>query len=266
MTDEAGRTKDGAMTMSDGPRHAVTRIRRETRRRQGTVVSIERLSPSMLRIWLEGEDLRDFESAAPDDHIKLFFATDDGETAMRDYTPRRFDPAAGRLAIDFALHEAGPATRWAIAAKVGDTLQIGGPRGSAVLADDFDWYLLIGDETALPAIGRRLEELRADVPVTAIIAVDDEGDCIDPSGRPNTKLVWLVRSRRSIGDGEAVIAALTRLGLPSGEGYVWIAAEAEVARAVRSHVIDTLGHPRSWTKASGYWSAGEAGANKKIED
>src|SRR6185436_499825 len=89
----------------------------------------------------------------------------------RDFTPRRFDVASGTFVIDFALHDAGPATNWAVAAKVGDTLEIGGPRGSAVIPDDFDWYILIGDETALPAIGRRVEELRQDVPVTTIVAV-----------------------------------------------------------------------------------------------
>ena len=255
------------MTISGPPRHAVTRIRRETRRRQGTVVSTERLSPSMLRIWLEGEDLRDFESAAPDDHIKLFFSIDDGETAMRDYTPRRFDAAAGRLAIDFALHEAGPATRWAIDAKPGDTLQIGGPRGSAVLADDFDWYLLIGDETALPAIGRRLEELRADVPVTVVALIDGPADRLPLAERTGLTFAWVERVATPDDDDAArLFQAVSARGLPAGEGYVWIAAEAEVARAVRAHVIDTLGHPPAWTKAAGYWSAGEAGANKQIED
>ncbi|MGL1747182.1 siderophore-interacting protein, partial [Vibrio parahaemolyticus] len=49
---------------------------------------------------------------------------------------RRFDPVLGTLTIDFALHQAGPATAWALAAKPGDRLEIGGPRGSTILADD----------------------------------------------------------------------------------------------------------------------------------
>ena len=76
---------------------------------------------------------------------------------MRDYTPRAFDAAGNRLTIDFALHDAGPATAWALNARPGETLLIGGPRGSTVVPDDFDFYLLAGDETALPSIGRRLE-------------------------------------------------------------------------------------------------------------
>ena len=153
-------------------RHRITRIRRERRRRQLIVTERVQLSPSMVRLVFTAPDLADFDSAAPDDHIKLFFEDADGGRAMRDYTPRAFDNAARSLTVDFALHQAGPATAWAMRAQPGDTLNIGGPQGSTVLADDFDWYVLIGDETALPAIGRRLEELRADVPVTVVAVAD----------------------------------------------------------------------------------------------
>jgi NADPH-dependent ferric siderophore reductase len=254
------------MASDEGARHAVTRVRRETRRRVGTVAAVERLSPSMLRIWLEGEDFCDFESASPDDHVKLFFAVEGGEIARRDYTPRRFDVAVGRLAIDFALHEAGPATRWALGAKPGDTLEVGGPRGSAVLADDFDWYLLVGDETALPAIGRRLEALRDGVPVTVVALIDGEGDRIALADRAGLTIVWIERQATRGDDAARLVEALSALTLRPGDGYVWIAAEADAARAARTHMIDTLGHPRAWTKASGYWAKGEAGADKKIED
>ncbi len=137
-------------------RHTTTRIRHELRRRMLTVASTELLTPRMRRFGFTSPDLHDFVSASHDDHVKLFFPAvgndaDGRQTCMRDFTPRRFDQSLGMLIIDFALHEAGPATRWATAAQIGDTLEIGGPRGSSVVPDDFDWYLLIGDETALPA-------------------------------------------------------------------------------------------------------------------
>jgi len=54
------------------PRHQITRLRRDTRRRLLTVTDVRRITPRMQRIWFESPDLSDFESAAPDDHIKLF--------------------------------------------------------------------------------------------------------------------------------------------------------------------------------------------------
>ena len=140
-------------------RHQLQRVRHEVRRRVLTVTNLERLTPHMLRIGFTSPDLHDFASAAPDDHIKLFFASADGGTVMRDFTPRAFDTVRGELWIDFALHDTGPATEWAASATIGDTLEIGGPRGSTVVPSDFDWYLLVGDETAVPAMARRVEEL-----------------------------------------------------------------------------------------------------------
>lgn len=250
------------------PRHQVTRIRREPRRRTLTVVATERLSASMLRIRFASSELGDFESSAPDDHIKLFLPEaelENGRPAMRDYTPRAFDTEAGTLTIDFALHEAGPATAWAIGAGPGDTIQIGGPRGSAVVADDFDWYLLIGDETALPAICRRIEELRSGVPIRAIVAVDGPGDRIGMPDRDSLTVHWAIRDKGE-NDAERLIALLGEAAWPAGEGYVWIAGESGASRAVRTHIIDTLGHPREWTKAAGYWTRGVADAHERIDD
>jgi NADPH-dependent ferric siderophore reductase len=183
---------------------------------------------------------------------------------MRDFTPRRFDVARNKIVIDFALHESGPATSWAAAAKVGDKLEIGGPRGSAVIPDDFDWYLLIGDETALPAIGRRVEELRAGVPVTTIVVLAS----LDEAQTFKTKADWTpIWCPRDGADDAAVLrTAVKALDNPPGEGSVWIAAEANVARALRSYMIESRQHPREWIKAAGYWTRGETDSHTRIED
>lgn len=245
-------------------RHQIARLRHDTRRRTLTVATIEALGTHMRRIGFTSPELHDFVSASPDDHIKLFFEDTGGQSVMRDFTPRRFDTGAGTLTIDFALHDTGPATQWAAAAQVGDRLAIGGPRGSAVVPDDFDWYLLIGDESALPAIGRRVEELRAGVPVITLGLVNGAADEQVFATRADWTGHWV---HRTGADGAAaLIDALKALTLPAGEGFVWIAAETGVAKTLRAHVLDTLGHPREWLKASGYWTKGLADAADKSLD
>lgn len=254
--------RDPAVPQDSLPRHSVQRIRREIRRRSLVVSRVEPLGSAMLRVWLEGEDLADFESGSPDDHIKLFFpvagAGPDEKPAMRDYTPRLFDRAARTLAIDFALHDpAGPATAWARAARPGDVLNIGGPRGSAVVTDDFDWYLLVGDETAIPQFSRRIEELRPGVPVTALVSVAPGIQRAPVPAREGLTWIWVEHA----GHGEdpaPLLAALGDAGLPEGEGYAWIAAEAAVAQAIRARLTDDMGHPLGWLRSSGYWTVGEA--------
>jgi NADPH-dependent ferric siderophore reductase len=155
---------------------AIRRLRHETRRRTLAIVSHERLTPSMIRIVAQGADLEGFHSGAPDDHIKVFVPEAGGQMAMRDYTPRHHDAAAQTLTIDFFDHEGGPASDWARAAKVGDPIEIAGPRGSQVIEGPIAHWLLIGDETALPAIGRRIEELPAGTSATVIAAVPGAAD------------------------------------------------------------------------------------------
>ena len=251
------------MNIETATRHQITRVRRDSRRRTLTVVAVERLTPQMQRIHFASPDLHDFHSGAPDDHVKLLLpasptAGDGGEeVCKRDYTPRAFDPAKGALTIDFALHEAGPATAWALAARVGDTLAIGGPRGSTVVADDFDWYLLIGDETALPAIGRRMEELRPGVPAITLVVVDTAAEKQEFATAAKWTPLWILRDRQPLDDANLLLLALSDLELPPGDGYVWIAGEACIAKSLRSYMSDVRGHPKDWMKASGYWSRGE---------
>jgi NADPH-dependent ferric siderophore reductase len=248
--------------------HSITRVRRDTRRRHLTVTDVKRITPRMQRISFQSPDLGDFESASPDDHIKVFVPiselgnTGTDDVCMRDYTPRKFDPATKTLTIDFALHEAGPATSWALRARSGDTLEIGGPRKSTVVADDFDWYLLVGDETALPAIGRRVEELRPGVRVFTVVVVETFAERQTFATSAIWTPLWITREGQSASDDTLLRLALADREVLAGDGYIWIAAEASVARSLRNLVSETWAHPREWTKSSGYWVRGKAGAHE----
>jgi NADPH-dependent ferric siderophore reductase len=154
---------------SGGPH--IERVRHQPKVRSLQVENIARLTPGMLRITFSGEDLSDFVSLGSDDHMKIFAPTHSGEIERGDYTPRRYDPKAQTLLIDFAVHDAGPATLWALHARPGDRLQIGGPRSSAIISSDIRRWLLIGDETALPAMGRRIEEANSGAHITSVAAV-----------------------------------------------------------------------------------------------
>ncbi|WP_319412405.1 siderophore-interacting protein [uncultured Cohaesibacter sp.] len=241
---------------------SLERVRHELKKRDLEVQSVERITPSMIRIVLGGDELADFTSLAPDDHIKLFVPDDKGMMVMRDYTPRAFDYEARSLTVDFAVHEAGPATAWAIAAKPGDRLQVGGPRGSAVLTGEIKRLLLIGDETALPAIGRWIEEADAGLEIEAFVAVPDAADSQSFKTCADLAMHWIYRPGGEANNPEPLLQAVKDVAC--GEGtYVWIAAEARVAKAIRTYLIEELAHPLTWMKASGYWVHGQADSSEK---
>jgi len=253
--------------------HTVELIRHETRLRMLQVTGVRRITPRMVRITLGGDQLEGFISGAPDDHVKLFFPLPGqdqpvlptpGEQGlsfpegserppMRNYTPRRFDAAARELDIDFVLHGDGPASTWAAQAAPGQMIGVGGPRGSSVVPNDFDWYLLLGDETALPAIGRWLEEMPAGTRVTALIEVHDANEEQTFDTRADLRLRWLHRDGAGAGHGDRLEQTVRGMELPAGDGYIWVGAESSQARSIRQHLVEERGHPREWLKAAGYW-------------
>lgn len=248
------------------------RVRHEgVRRRTLAVRQAEKIAPHMIRVTLTG-DLEGFTSLGFDDHVKLFFAdgtqnADGTANAMgRDFTPRRYDAAAGTIEIDFAIHDAGPATRWAAQAKPGDPLTLGGPRGSFVIPTDYDWHLLMGDETALPAIGRRLAELPAGASAIVIAEVDGPAEEIALPTQANATVMWAHRRGAAPGASDALSRALTQATLPRGDFYAWVACESLTAKALRRQLIAEHGANPKWLRAAGYWRRGAAAIHDVHED
>jgi NADPH-dependent ferric siderophore reductase len=262
------------------------RVRHEAKRRLLQVRDVSRITPKMTRVVLGGDELSGFVSAAHDDHVKVFFPppgqdkpafptqTANGpvypegvpQPAARDYTPRRYDAAGNALTIDFVLHGEGPATAWAALVRPGQFLGVGGPRGSFIVPDDFDWYLLAGDESALPAIGRRLEELPATARALVVVEVADVAEEQRFDTRSRLETHWLHRDGAAPGDPKLLLAALAGLKLPPGEGYAWVAAEAATAKASRRHLVDERGLAKQRVKAAAYWKHGAAAVHETYDD
>jgi NADPH-dependent ferric siderophore reductase len=150
--------------------------------------------------------------------------------------------------------------------KPGDVAEIAGPRGSVILAQDFDWWLMIGDETALPAIGRWIEDMPAGTSVTSIIAVTGITEQQHFQTQGDHRAIWVHRGTEQTADAAPLLAALRSPSLPAGDGLIWVAAEATVTAALRKHVVEVLQHPLAWLKASGYWVKGRADSKDSFPD
>lgn len=253
------------------------RVRHEVKFRQLVVVDVRELTPRMRSLTFEGEDLCDFSSASFDDHVKLLLpASADAPVEvpeltpsgprfkgpapiMRDFTPRAFDRKARRLTLEFALHAEGAASDWARAAKPGERVAIGGPRGSTVVPIGYAWHVLAGDESALPAIARRLEELPAGTRVHVFIETADEAERRALMSATDAHVIWLRASEGALAE------ALRGFEKPAGEGYAWAAGEAASMRRVRAVLRDAHGLGSSNSRVSAYWKRGVAEHHENIE-
>ncbi|MEJ8845871.1 siderophore-interacting protein [Variovorax rhizosphaerae] len=274
-------------TLTTLPARLPHRVRHPLRFRKLEVHTVQRVTPHLVRITLTGDALEGFISLGFDDHVKLTLPDAvtgvltvptigaDGspswppgpKAVMRDYTPRRFDAEARLLEIDFALHEAGPATRWAEQAQPGQVIGIGGPRGSFVVPMDFDWHLLVGDDTALPAISRRLAELPAGARTLVLAEVDGPDDHIALESRADVDLVWVHREDAGANSSEPpLLTALRNTRLPTGDFHCWVGCESADAKAVRAHLVNECGANPKWIRASGYWRRGAAATHDSHDE
>jgi NADPH-dependent ferric siderophore reductase len=255
-------------------RHEPRMVRHTLKRRTIEVLHTRRITPHMQRIVFGGEELRDFVSAAPDDHVKLIFPNANGElvfptlgpngpefppgampSPMRDYTPREYDSIRNELIVDFVIHGDGPASTWAERAQPGQRIGVGGPRGSFITAEDFDRYILVGDETALPAIGRRLDELHAGARVSILVEIPEAADRQPLGSQAQFQVSWLERDGADAASSELLELALRELPEWPGDTFYWIAAESRRVRAMRKYLVEERGVPKEWIRATGYWKA-----------
>ena len=121
----------------------------------------------------------------------------------RSTTPPASSPSTSCYHGDTGL--AGP---WAAAARPGDVLRLLGPGGAYAPDPAADWHLLVGDESALPAIGAACERMPAGVPVLALLEVADEAERQPLTGPGALDVTWLYRDG---GRPEQVLDALRAL-------------------------------------------------------
>lgn len=257
-------------------------------RRDLRVQRVEQITPRMRRIVLAGEDLTDgfpFRRFACNDHVKVYFPdpatghiaayreTADGgwepdtpDTAVlrRDYTPRAWDPEAGELALDFVVHDHGVAGVWARDAEAGDALVVMGPRANWLLPEDYRHYLAVGDETALPAISRVLEEAPAGTVVTAVVEVADAGEEqeLTPAEDVVADLRWVHRDTAGVGTGHlsALETAVRAVPLPEDltSLFVFAAGETGAMKPIRRYLRREVGLEKDQVAVDGYWKRGVA--------
>lgn len=242
----------------------------------GTVEHVERLSPSMVRVVFGGPGLDDFvDDNATDRYVNARFVPDGapygvpfsdadleglpGEQRPRSrrFTVRRWDEAQRQLTIDFVAHgDVGYAGRWAQRAQVGDRLQMSGPSGSYRPDPGADWHLMVGDESALPAIAASLEALDEDARCVALIVVDRPENELELACIADLDLRWLHRCAAA--DPETLLVdEVRRLEWPQGTVDVFVHGEAGEVRAIRRHLATERGVDVDTASISPYWRRGK---------
>ncbi len=223
-------------------------------KRDVVVTAIRDISPHMRRISLGGDSLKSFPEGQESAYIKFVFPPKDegGRQRLRSYTVRHFDAKELRLDVDFALHSVGgPATAWAQSCAVGDAITIVGPGPTKLVDPTADWFFLVGDMTALPAIAANLEKLPADATGIAGVEISHDSDKLSLEKPAGVDLRWVVSSED--GQGRELIDAVRAQPWREGTVGVWSACEFGKMKLLRAHFHDERAAPPETTYISSYW-------------
>ncbi|MQA01714.1 MAG: siderophore-interacting protein [Streptosporangiales bacterium] len=242
------------------------------------VRSAEQVTPNVRRITLGGPALADFARRGADQWFRLFLPRDDQAEPLlpstvdwwpetlampddvrplvRNYTVRAARPELPEIDVDFVLHgDEGPASRWAGRAVAGDRVGILDQGVTFDPPATADWRLVIGDETALPAVAGILAESPADVRTLAFVELPTEADAQPLTVPANTQVTWLPRPHDTA-PGALAVDAVRDQQLPSGAPYAWLAGESAMVRTLRRNLVREHGVHKSSITFTGYWRRG----------
>ncbi|MEU3788487.1 siderophore-interacting protein [Streptomyces fructofermentans] len=251
--------------------------------REVEVVRTVDITPGMRRVTLTGEQLRAFttadgfarpafESPGFDDDLAFYFpypgqrdpvlpvqgeakliVPKDPRPLSRAYTVRRWDPEAGELDVDFVRHGVGAGTTWAYRTRPGDRIHLSGPSTSKTFPTGADWLLVAGDDTALPAIGRLLDELPSDARAQVFIEIAEEAHRQELRELPGVDVTWLVRPGAPAGNVSLLTETVRAARWWSGQAFAWLAGEHTAVRDIRRHLVEDRGMPKEDIDFAGYW-------------
>ena len=250
------------------------------------VQATQRLSPTFLRVTFSGPDLDQFADNGFDQRVVLILPLPElgfdhlptwenwhptwrslpleHRNPLRTYTVRAVRQHQHEVDVDVVLHPHGAASRWAEAAKPGQAAALLGPDSASPQAragvefqrpDDTGPVLLVGDETAVPAIAAILERLPSDARGEALLEVPCAEDALDLRAPAGVRVSWLPRCGGEVGAelGLVLPSAAERLLDGPDEPYVWVAGEAAMVRHVRHHLINERELDRRCVSCRGYW-------------
>ncbi len=246
------------------------RVRREPEKfREARVTDLTRISPYLTGVTLAGPELQGFDRGLPAASVRLlvpelhrdvvmptwngneFLLADGSRPIIRTLTPVQFDDETLQLELHVVLHGHGPLSDWVSHGGIGATVAVSGT-GRGYEADaEARRLVVVGDESALPAITVLMNELRPELEMTVLVEVRSAAARIEMPERPGSTVQWLA-AHVDAPPGDALVAAVVAAE-PTGEDRIWAAGEAAAMQKIRRNLFEERALSRSSGVVRGYW-------------
>jgi len=233
---------------------------RSVRTFEAAVVDVSDVHARLRRITVTGDDLRSFAPLGPDTFVYVMpspsgpAATWDARPPGAYYTVRTWQADRATVELLVVLHDAaGVVSSWARTCRPGDGVALWGPRDGFGPPADSAWYLLVADDTGLPAVAAILESLPPATPAVVVAEVEEPDARLGLPERDGVDVSWIYRHGHRTPAG--LRDALAARRVPDGPVYVWGGAEHAAIDAVRRYLDTELGIPPERRSLAAYWRA-----------
>jgi NADPH-dependent ferric siderophore reductase len=237
----------------------------------------------MVRVVLGGPELVGLERGAPGSSVRLLLPRDDGVLELPEWSGNEFrwgdgtrarirtltpievrtdasvEAAGAELDVDIVLHGTSPLSRWARAALAGEPLEaaISGTGSGYEIDPAVTSYVLLGDESAAPAIATLLRDLPPSVRVVVVVERRPAAEPVELPAHPGATVTWSALPEGAA-PGSTLVDAMDAVVLEP-DTRVWAAGEAAGVQRLRKLLFDGRDVPRSHASVRGYWKAGREG-------
>lgn len=245
-----------------------------------SVSAVRDVHPHLREITFAGGDLDTFVPNGPDAFVYVLLPPpgrteltvdqtfawsdvpgmpDDEKPVGAYYTVRHWRPETGELVALFVLHgDSGPASAWATRVQPGDPAALWGPRTSWEPPAGTDAYLLVADETGLPAVAGVLDLLPADAAIQVVAEAGSAEERQELPDHPGATVTWVHRDGAAAGTATTLLVdAVRQLPWPGPGTYVFGGGESRSLTKVRRFVRDERGLPREAVSLVAYWRHGD---------
>lgn len=184
-----------------------------------------------------------------------FLLPDGRRPGLRTLTPVAVDPTEGTLDLAVVIHDEGRLVEWVRRAAPGDPVAVSGPGRGHVFDPDASTHLLLGDESALPAIRQLLAAVSDAATTLAVVEVGHADARLELAHRSGATVEWIDGHDAP---GTALVEWLAASSLPA-DVRVWAAGEAAAMQRLRRDLFEDRGVPRAHCTVRGYWKLGRTG-------
>ena len=216
------------------------------------VVSTTPLSPSIVAVVLRGNAAVLAGTAGNDVMIRV--ADEKGRFVRRRYSVRELDEPRDEFTLWVTIDHVGPGSNWVKRARMGDVVEVIGPRGKILLESSADWHLFVGDTSGLAAFYRLAQSIEVPSKAVFIVEIDTAQDALGAlfADQLDVTGVFIERRGRSTSDPAGLMSGLATFALPPGRGHAYLFGEFHVTRSVQDALLDR-GLEQSQISHKAFW-------------